>query len=145
MYDTVLLPTDGSESTETVVEHARDVAARRGADVHVLYVIDDRAFLTMDDDRAAEATDELREEGERATAEVAAAFEAEDLEVTAAIRRGDPGDEILATVDDRDADLVVMGSHGADPTRNLLGSVSQKVVTEASIPVLTVDVSGENA
>lgn len=145
MYDTVLLPTDGSESTETVVEHARDVAVRRGADVHVLYVVDDRAFLTMDDDRAAEMTDELREEGERATAEVAAAFEADDLDVTTEIRRGDPGDQILAAATDRDADLVVMGSHGADPTRNLLGSVSQAVVTEASIPVLTVDVSDQSA
>jgi len=143
MYDTVLLPTDGSESAETVVEHARDVAVRRGADVHVLYVVDDRAFLTMDDDRVPEVTDQLRAEGERATSEVAAAFEREDLDVTTELRQGDPADEILAAAADRDADLVVMGSHGADPTRNLLGSVSQEVVTRSSVPVLTVNVADQ--
>ena len=143
MYDTVLFPTDGSESTEAVAEHARDIAARRGADVHVLYVVDDRAFLTMDDDRVPEVTDQLREEGERATGEAAAAFEEEELDVTTEIRRGDPADEILAAVADREVDLVVMGSHGADPTRNLLGSVSKEVVTRSTVPVLTVNVADE--
>ncbi|NEU55523.1 universal stress protein [Halorussus sp. MSC15.2] len=139
MYDTVLLPTDGSEAMETVVEHARDVAERRGADVHVLYVVDDRAFLTLDDDRIPEVTDRLREEGERATDETAAAFDG--VTVTTEIRRGNPADEILAAADERDADLVVMGTHGSDPTRNMLGSVSQKVVTLSSVPVLTVDIA----
>ncbi|WP_137284441.1 universal stress protein [Halorussus salinisoli] len=139
MYDTVLLPTDGSEAMETVVEHARDVAGRRGADVHVLYVVDDRAFLTLEDDRIPEVTDRLREEGERATDEAAARFD--DVTVTTEIRQGNPADEILAAADDRDADLVVMGTHGADPTRDMLGSVSQKVVTLSTVPVLTVNIA----
>ncbi|MFC7082221.1 universal stress protein [Halorussus caseinilyticus] len=141
MYDTVLLPTDGSQAMETVVEHARDVAGRRGADVHVLYVVDDRAFLTLDDDRVPEVTDRLREEGERATDETATAFDDENVSVTTEIRQGNPSDEILAVADERDADLVVMGTHGADPTRNMLGSVSQKVVTLSTVPVLTVDIT----
>lgn len=139
MYETVLLPTDGSEAMESVVEHARDVAARRDAEVHVLYVVDDRAFLTLDEERIPAVTDELREEGERATEETAAALD--DVDVTTEIRQGNPADEILAAADDHDADLVVMGTHGADPTRNMLGSVSQKVVTLSSDPVLTVNIA----
>lgn len=139
MYETVLLPTDGSEAMETVVEHARDVANRRDAEVHILYVVDDRAFLTLEEDRIPEVTDELREEGERATDEAAAAFD--DVDVTTEIRQGNPADEVLAAADDRDADLVVMGTHGADPTRNMLGSVSQKVVTLSSVPVLTINIA----
>ncbi|UPW01415.1 universal stress protein [Halorussus gelatinilyticus] len=141
MYDTVLLPTDGSEAMETVVEHARDIAERRGADVHVLYVVDDRAFLTLDDDRIPEVTDGLQAEGERATDAVASDFDAAAVSVSTEIREGNPADEILAVADERDADLVVMGSHGSDPTRNMLGSVSQKVVTLSSVPVLTVDIA----
>jgi nucleotide-binding universal stress UspA family protein len=141
MYDTVLLPTDGSEAMETVVEHARDIAERRGADVHVLDVVDDRAFLTLDDDRIPEVTDSLHEEGQRATDEIAADFDAEEVSVSTEIREGNPADEILAVADERDTDLVVMGTHGSDPTRNMLGSVSQKVVTLSSVPVLTVDIA----
>ena len=140
MYDTVLLPTDGSDAMQTVIEHARDVVERRGADVHVLYVVDDRAFLTLDDDRIPDVTDRLREQGGRATDETASAFDA-DVDVTTEIRQGNPADEILAVADERDADLVVMGTHGSDPTRNMLGSVSQKVVTLSSAPVLTVDIA----
>ncbi|WP_128478505.1 universal stress protein [Halorussus pelagicus] len=145
MYDTLLLPTDGSEAMETVVEHARDIAERRGADVHVLYVVDDRAFLTLDDDRIPDVTDQLRAEGERATDDIASAFDAAESSVSTEIREGNPSDEILASVEERDADLVVMGTHGSDPTRNMLGSVSQKVVTLSSVPVLTVDIADADA
>ena len=145
MYDTVLLPTDGSEAMETVVEHARDIAERRGADVHVLYVVDDRAFLTLDDDRIPDVTDQLRAEGERATYDIASAFDAAESSVSTEIREGNPSDEILASVEERDADLVVMGTHGSDPTRNMLGSVSQKVVTLSTVPVLTVDIADADA
>ncbi|WP_132056827.1 universal stress protein [Halorussus amylolyticus] len=145
MYDTVLLPTDGSRAMERVVEHARDIAARRDAAVHVLYVVDDRAFLTLDDDRIPGVTDELRDEGEHATAEAAEALEGDGLDVTAAVRKGNPADEILAYADEADADLVVMGTHGSDPTRDMLGSVSQKVVTLASVPVLTVNIGDTSA
>ncbi|PSP54992.1 hypothetical protein BRC82_08370 [Halobacteriales archaeon QS_1_67_19] len=67
MYETVFLPTDGSPATEPVVERARGVATRRDAAVHVLDVADDRAFLTMDDDRIPTVTERLQAEGERAT------------------------------------------------------------------------------
>jgi nucleotide-binding universal stress UspA family protein len=141
MYDTVLLPTDGSEAVATVVEHARDIAERRGADVHVLYVVDDRAFLTLEDDRIPDVTDRLREDGERATDEVASSFDADEVSVSTEIREGNPADQILAAADETGVDLVVMGTHGSDPTRNMLGSVSQKVVTLSSVPVLTVDIA----
>jgi len=140
MYDTLLLPTDGSEATENVLEHASDIAARRGAEVHVLYVVDDRAFLTLTEDRVPEVSEELRNEGERATGEAAAALESDGVETATAVREGNPADEILAYADETDADLVVMGTHGADPTRDMLGSVSQKVVTLSSVPVLTVNI-----
>jgi len=140
MYDTVLLPTDGSEATESVVEHASDIGARRDAEVHVLYVVDDRTFLTLSEDRVPEVSEELRAEGERATGEAAATLEGDGVDVTTAVREGNPADEILAYADDNDADLVVMGTHGADPTRDMLGSVSQKVVTLSSVPVLTVNI-----
>lgn len=140
MYDTVLLPTDGSEATENVVEHASDIATRRDAEVHVLSVVDDRAFLTLSEDRVPEVSEELRDEGERATGEAASALEGDGVDVTTAVREGNPADEILAYADDHDADLVVMGTHGADPTRDMLGSVSQKVVTLSSVPVLTVNI-----
>jgi nucleotide-binding universal stress UspA family protein len=140
MYEEILLPTDGSESMDVVADHAADVAARRDATVHVLYVIDDRSFLTLQDGMQADVEDELRSEGETATAAVADRLDDAGVTVRTAIRKGDPGDEILAYADASGIDLVVMGTHGDDYQRTMLGSVSQKVVTMADVPVLTVGI-----
>jgi nucleotide-binding universal stress UspA family protein len=140
MYEDILLPTDGSESMDAVVEHAADIASRRDATVHVLYVIDDRSFLTLQEGMKTDVVEELRVEGETATTDVAGALEAAGVTVRTDIRKGNPADEILASLEECGVDLVVMGTHGADYQRNMLGSVSQKVVTMADVPVLTVKV-----
>jgi universal stress protein A len=54
------------------------------------------------------------------------------------IASGDPATAILTTIGEINADLVVMGTHGRTGiSRVLLGSVAEKVVREASVPVLT--------
>ena len=143
MYEDILLPTDGSESMDAVIEHAADIAARRDATVHALYVIDDRSFLTLQDDMKGDVVDGLRTEGETATTAVASQLEADGVTVRTAIRKGNPADELLAYADEKGIDLVVMGTHGADYERNMLGSVSQKVVTMSAAPVLTVNIGGQ--
>jgi len=125
---------------DRVVRTALDVAERRGASVDVLYVVDDRAFLTLDDARTDEVLDDLESGGRRALQETATQFEDAGLAVETTMRRGNPADEILTYAEEVDADLIAMGNHGADYERNLLGSVSQKVVTMATVPVLTVGV-----
>lgn len=144
MYEEILLPTDGSESMDAVVDHAADVAARRGATVHVLYVVDDRSFLTLQDGMKTDVEDELRAEGETATASVADRLDDAGVTVRTEIRKGDPGDEILTFADEVGVDLVVMGTHGDDYQRTMLGSVSQKVVTMADVPVLTVGIDSSD-
>jgi nucleotide-binding universal stress UspA family protein len=141
MYQDVLVPTDGSESMDAVVEHVADIATRRDATVHVLYVIDDRSFLTLQDGMKADVLAELRAEGEVATTSVADRLERDGVAVRTAIRKGDPADEVLAYTDEPGVDLVAMGTHGADYERNMLGSVSQKVVTMSDVPVLTVNIA----
>jgi len=140
MYEDILLPTDGSESMDVVIDHAADIATRRGATVHALYVIDDRSFLTLQEGMKADVVDGLRAEGETATTEIGGRLEAEGVTVRTAIRKGNPADEVLDYIDETGIDLVVMGTHGADYERNMLGSVSQKVVTMSDVPVLTVNI-----
>ncbi|MFD1633040.1 universal stress protein [Haloplanus ruber] len=144
MYEDILVPTDGSESMDAVVEHAADIAGRRDATVHVLYVVDDRSFLTLQDGMKSNVEDELRAEGETATTSVTDRLERDGLAVRADIRKGNPADEVLAYADEADIDLVVMGTHGADYERNMLGSVSQKVVTMSDAPVLTVNIAEQD-
>jgi nucleotide-binding universal stress UspA family protein len=51
------------------------------------------------------------------------------------------GDALLPfmAIDDHDPDLVVMGTHGhSGIRRRLLGSVTERIVRDAPVPVLTV-------
>ena len=143
MYDDVLVPTDGSDGIDAVLNHAFDLARRHDATVHALYVVDDRAFVTLHKDMVDEVAESMSEDGERATADLAAAAADVELDAVTALRRGDPAEEILEYAAEADIDLIAMGTRGSDDRRNLLGSVSRAVVTEASVPVLTLNVADQ--
>jgi nucleotide-binding universal stress UspA family protein len=143
MFGRILLPTDGTDSMDAVVQTAADIADLRGADVHVLYVIDDRAFLTLHDEMKTDVLAELEGEGEAATDRAATRLREAGIEVTTAIREGDPADQILTYAETIDADLITMGTRSGDYTNNLMGSVSQKVVARSTTPVLTTNLTTE--
>ena len=55
------------------------------------------------------------------------------------IESGDPADTIIETAENRNCDLIVMGSHGHGIVEKLLiGSTARKVVRESKKPVLVV-------
>lgn len=143
MYREILVPTDGSESIETVLNHTVEIAGDRDARIHVLYVIDDGAFLTLDESMKGEVVADLRREGEAAVGEVATRLEAAGVAATTRITRGKPSEEIISYVEDEAIDLVTMGTRGEEYTNNILGSTAQTVVAEAPVPVLTVNVASE--
>jgi nucleotide-binding universal stress UspA family protein len=140
MYDDILFPTDGSDSSVAVADHAAEIAAGRDATVHVLSIVDDRAFITLADDLQDQLRAELETEAEAATIAAREVLASKDIETTTTVREGDPADEILAFVEEQGIDLVTMGTHGANYRQNMVGSVSARVVAESDVPVLTVRV-----
>ncbi|WP_306060950.1 universal stress protein [Natronococcus wangiae] len=61
------------------------------------------------------------------------------------IRRGIPATEILEHIDEHDVDLVVLGARGRSAFKTiLLGSTSEAIVRDASIPVVLLLASGED-
>ncbi|MEE2679027.1 MAG: universal stress protein, partial [Myxococcota bacterium] len=59
--------------------------------------------------------------------------------VETVVREGYPATVIVDEVDNLDADLVVIGTHGHTGLKHLLlGSIAERVVQQAPCPVLTV-------
>jgi nucleotide-binding universal stress UspA family protein len=74
---------------------------------------------------------------------VTAQLEAEGVEAVGNVVRGEPLEVIENAIDDG-ADIVVMPSHTRQGIRRLLlGSVTEKVVRVASVPVVTVPMAKE--
>ncbi|MFC6905501.1 universal stress protein [Halalkalicoccus tibetensis] len=136
MYDDLLFPTDGSENAAVALEHAVSLADRYGATIHVLYVVNTNY---SDIGATGETTiGTLRERGEETLREAEDRASAAGVDAVARIEEGDPYRTILEYAGEN-ADLIVMGTRGRSGLdRYLLGSVTEKVVRTADVPVFTV-------
>jgi nucleotide-binding universal stress UspA family protein len=145
VYDSILVPTDGSDGTAVALEHALDAAKTRGGTVHALSVVDRRIHLAAGDDQKDSVAESLRERASEAVDAVAEAARAEGVEVTTEVREGVPYRCILEYADERDVDLIVVGTHGRTGRDKLasLGSVTERVVENTTRPVLVVNIGDE--
>ena len=138
MYGRIVVPTDGSEGMGRVLEHAADLARAHDAVLDFVYVVNTAAFANLPMETSWEGVREsLRGEGEAALDGAEAAVE--DVPTERHVLEGSPAREIVAYADRSGADLVVMGTHGRGGiNRLLIGSVAERVVRTAPVPVLTV-------
>ena len=140
MFDTVLVPTDGSEAMARVIDTASGLAEAHDAALRFVYVVPTAAFERLPLDTPSESVEAmLREEAAAAlsTAEKRATVDRTET----AIREGPPGREITACAEATGSDLIVMGTHSRlGSERELLGSVTGRVVRTADVPVMTVRV-----
>jgi nucleotide-binding universal stress UspA family protein len=137
MYDDILFPTDGSEPSMEAFEYAIDLAETYGARLHVLYVADtNRDSVTT---IGGEVVDALESEGERVVADVEARAREHGVETVTEVLQGDPSATILDYADEYGVDCIVMATRGRSGlTGLLLGSVTDRVVRQSSMPVLAV-------
>ena len=133
MYERILIPTDGRESTERAIAEAIALASEHGAELRALYVVNSAAIAPGVD------FDDLEVIGRRAIEHVEElAADAGVDRVEGAVTRGLRHRAILQYADESDVDLIVIGRH-RELDHLLRGSVSKRVASEAPVPVLVVD------
>ncbi|WP_049936224.1 universal stress protein [Haloplanus natans] len=144
MYDAILVPTDGSEGVDRTLEHAVEMARNHDATVHALYVVDRRFELAADEDRE-DLIEQLIDRGEGAVAAVAETAEAAGVDAVTSVREGIPYKTILDYAEEANIDVIAMGTHGRTGRDRLahLGSVTDRVVENATVPVFVVNIGGE--
>lgn len=149
MYKKILAPLDGSEFSECALDHVKAIAAGcEVPEVALLRVVEpiqstdlaayaeagiDTAVLMRDVEQAARTyitrmTEEMKKTG---------------LNVRGVVSIGWAADQILSYAAENSVDLIIMSTHGRGGIgRWLVGSVTDKVVRHAPVPVLTVAPSG---
>ncbi len=142
MYDNVLVPTDGSAAVEEAIDRAIDLSTRYDATLHGLYVIE--PTYTVYGVGRPDAADLMEDVGDEAVDEIDAKASTAGVPVRTEIQTGIPHRCILEYAEENDIDLIVMGTHGRTGLeRYLIGSVTEKVVRLADVPVLTVPNRGD--
>lgn len=138
MYDKILAPTDGSNVSRRAVKHAAALADRCDSMVHGLFVTDSGSVEKVAGKYPASMHD-LEETGHDALAEVEDFGAQFDIPVETAVESGVAHEEIIEYADEHGIDVIVMGTHGRQGVgRYLLGSVTERVVRTADVPVVTV-------
>ncbi|MBW8831083.1 MAG: universal stress protein [Burkholderiales bacterium] len=144
MYSRILVPIDGSPTSQRGLDEAIALAARLDSALQLLNVVDAR--LLIGEVSASLPPDKLLEDwraaGDRL---VSAAVERARSKGVAAVGavRCDPGlrvcDAILQEAKNTDASLIVMGTHGRRGLKRLaLGSDAELVLRGSAVPVLLI-------
>lgn len=137
----ILIPIDGSALALDAVHHA--LALRRAglqAELVLANVQEPthlyELLMTSDEDTREAAA---RAAGEHALRPAEALLRAAGIGFTSEIAVGEPAQTLLALAEREGCDLVVIGSHGTGGLRKaLLGSVSERLLRDARLPVTVV-------
>ena len=142
MFKHLLLPTDGSPSSEDAIGKAIAFAKDAQAQVTGLYVMPEFQVLTyrvemVEDTKAEFAADCLAHARQYLDVIQRAADHAALSCRTVSVSGEHPFEAIIQSAEKYACDLIVMASHGRQGLRALLlGSETLKVLTHSKIPVL---------
>jgi nucleotide-binding universal stress UspA family protein len=148
----LVVPLDGSPLAEEALPPAQTLAKRLGVPIHLITVIDIMRLIPAElgpvvafDAAVYEETLSQLDAGAAALlAEISQRLDHAGLRTSSAVAHGSP----FATIADavHDGDLIVMTSHGRSGVQRwLLGSVAEKLVQEAPVPVVLVPVASRQS
>jgi nucleotide-binding universal stress UspA family protein len=140
-FKRLLCPVDFSVSSMAALRRALSIAKESDARLTIMHVIEwpvDDQLLT---DHFGEASAFRRAIEERARERLDGAISTDDrtwCRPSANLAYGKPYEQILATAENEETDLIVIGVHSRNPFDVLLfGSTTNQVVRRASCPVMT--------
>jgi nucleotide-binding universal stress UspA family protein len=140
LFKHILVPTDFGDPSQQALEIALELGRTLGAELTIMhtceipvYAYPGMAVAPMDllspiEDAAGKKLDDL-----------VSTLSQRCRSCKGVLKVGIPWQEILEVVNETQADLVVMGTHGRrGVTHALLGSVAERIVRMSPVPVLTV-------
>ena len=138
MYDSIVFPVDDSEGVDAAFEYVIEIAETHDATLHLLTVADvtrDSVMLV-----GGQVVDILEAAGEKVLANAEKRIAGHDIDTVTAVRRGTVAQTIVEYTDTVDADAIVMPTRGrSGVSRTILGSVTARVLRQATTPVITLN------
>ncbi len=138
----ILCPVDFSDASRSALQVASELARRFDGEVTVFHAYPLPGY-TLPEGTVLPATGMLQELAEQTDA-LLARWKAEAVadgapRVSTGKAVGEPASEIVAAAEDGSYDAIVVGTHGRTGLAHvLLGSVAERVVRRAPMPVVTV-------
>ena len=131
MFNTILVPVDGSDGAKRAAEFGAELASHYDARLDIVHVLEGQSGLLGDAQEAETQGRKILNEVTELTTE-STAIDTELIE-------GESEEAISNYADEHDADLIVMGRHGRSGLKeHLVGTTTERVLRQTKVPVLTV-------
>jgi len=134
MFDTIVIPLDGSETSKAILPQIRKLLFHKDAELVLVRAVSmpggmEGQTLDLMESMRARAAEELHAITHELTSKGARA--------RSVVRTGEPADVILDVASEEGATLIAMSTHGRSGLgRWALGSVAEKVLRASPVPVL---------
>lgn len=143
----ILVPVDGSPVSQKAAEKAVELSSRYGSKLIFIYIVDTRGIYTYDVGgiisvpfNYPKITEELIQVKTKFLDAFVSAMGVDDKAVEKVILHGEPSDKIIDYANKEKIDLIVMGRRGFSKIKRFfVGSVTQRVISDAPCPVLIVN------
>lgn len=134
----ILYATDFRRDSEVALPYALSIARKHSSKIYAVHVVDVSPFAIPGPTGAMRAVEaQAIREAKEAAAALSSVFERFPHEML--IRKGDVWKEMSHVVDDKQIDLIVLGTHGrAGVSKFIMGSVAENIFRHAPCPVLTI-------
>lgn len=144
MYQKILVPIDGSDTSTRGLAEAVKLARDQGATLRLIHVVNELMVVASYEGTiySGELVQALRDSGQKildkARQHVATAGVQVEIELLEA-HGGQAGNAIVKDAEQCRADIIVLGTHGRRGlSRLVMGSDAEQVVRQARVPVLLV-------
>jgi len=143
MYQTILVPLDGSKRAEAILSHAESIAKSNDAKVFFLKVEEEPIMLDRDEvidiEKYHEAFEKQNTLSQAYLDDLQARFDESGIQAVTRLVFGSVVKAILNMAAETGTDLIAMATHGLSGlARVSYGSVAAGVLQAANIPILLI-------
>ncbi|HEY7108218.1 MAG TPA: universal stress protein [Nitrososphaeraceae archaeon] len=137
MFSNILVPVDGSEISYKALETALDVAKQNSSKVTVIHALEKVSTSYLEDENTLQMN---TGEGQSILDRCRIFADEKGVSISTALVEGKPAFATILDFALKDKfDLIVIGSHGISGFKeHMLGSVSNKIVHHALLPILLI-------
>lgn len=139
----LVCPTDFSEPSYEALREAGELARHFDAELLVVHAVTPVPMLpyapTAPNFNVPLYLRELESSAKTALADLTRERVSEGVNSREIVVQGEPADEVVRIAEEEGADLIIIATHGRTGWRRaVFGSVAEKIVRHAEIPVLTI-------
>jgi len=157
----LLVPVDGSSASLNAVIKSIEIAVKHGFSIKLITVVDtdkfswykrneklwrqvDGSIIQENDELAKKFEERIKEDSSKLLDSIVNKFDFSDIEVEKEILLGEPYVKIIETAKNEKFDLIVIGNRGFTKIKRFfVGSVTQRVISDAPCPVLVIHTDAE--